>query len=69
MRTAEEYAEGYIEGSVNLPINDLLVDMTLLPADKAAPLTIMCASRHRGAIGMMALRMLGTRMSRAWQAA
>jgi rhodanese-related sulfurtransferase len=59
VRTAEEYAEGYIEGSLNIPIKDLLVDMTLLPADKAAPLTVLCASGHRGAIGMMALRMIG----------
>lgn len=59
VRTEKEFAEGYIAGSVNIPINQLLADMSLLPADKDAPIVILCASGHRGAIGLMALRMLG----------
>jgi rhodanese-related sulfurtransferase len=60
VRTEKEIADtGMIEGAVNILINDLLDDMSKLPADKAAPVVIYCASGHRGAIGLMALRMLG----------
>ncbi len=59
LRTDEEWATGYIEGSVHIPVNALLADMTLLPADKAAPVVLTCASGHRGGIALVALRMLG----------
>ena len=58
VRSAEDYAAGYIEGAVNLPITSVLADLTLLPA-KDAPVVIYCASGHRGALAMMALRMMG----------
>ena len=59
VRTADEYAAGYIAGSVHIPINELLADMTKLPADKAAQIVLLCQSGHRGGIGLIALRMLG----------
>jgi rhodanese-related sulfurtransferase len=59
VRTEIEWANGIIEGSTLVTINNLLADMSLLPADKDAPIVILCASGHRGAIGLMALRMLG----------
>jgi rhodanese-related sulfurtransferase len=59
LRTADEFKTGYIKGSVNIPINVLLADMTKLPSDKAAAIITVCGSGHRGAIAMMALRMLG----------
>lgn len=59
LRTDEEVANGVIEGSVHIPVNALLADMTLLPADKAAPVVLACQSGHRGGFGLMILRMLG----------
>jgi rhodanese-related sulfurtransferase len=59
VRTAEDFATGYIKGSVNIPINALLADMTLLPADKATAVITVCQSGHRGSLAMMAMRMLG----------
>jgi rhodanese-related sulfurtransferase len=59
LRTADEFKTGYIKGSVNLPVNAFLADPTKLPADKAATIITVCASGHRGALGMMALRMMG----------
>ncbi len=59
VRTADEFKAGYIKGSVNIPINDLLKDMTKLPADKTAQIITVCSAGHRGAIATMALRMLG----------
>jgi rhodanese-related sulfurtransferase len=58
VRSADDFTAGHIEGSVNFPINALLADLTLLPA-KDAPVVVLCASGHRGALGMMALRMMG----------
>jgi rhodanese-related sulfurtransferase len=59
VRTADEFATGYIKGSVNIPINTLLADMTLLPADKTTAIITVCQSGHRGSLAMMTLRMLG----------
>ena len=60
VRSAEELAaDGYIEGSVNIPLTDLFNNLTELPSDKAAPIVVLCKSGHRGAIGMMALVMNG----------
>ena len=59
LRTTEEWANGYIEGSVHIPVNALLADMSLLPTDKAAPIVVTCASGHRGGIALIALRMMG----------
>lgn len=49
---------GYIMGSVNIPIRDLLKNLDKLPA-KDQMIVVTCASGHRGALGTMALRMLG----------
>jgi rhodanese-related sulfurtransferase len=60
VRTAEEVTtNGYIKGSIFIPLNDLLTDMTKLPADKAAQIVTICSAGHRGAVATMALRMLG----------
>jgi rhodanese-related sulfurtransferase len=58
VRSPEDFAAGHIEGSVNFTINALLADLTMLPA-KDAPVVVLCASGHRGALGMMAMRMMG----------
>ena len=60
LRTAEEVkTAGYIKGSAFIPINEFLIDMTKLPADKSAAVITVCGSGHRGAMAMMAMRMLG----------
>lgn len=56
VREASEYATGSIEGSTNVPVRTLIKN---LPADKAAPIVITCASGHRGMMSMMALQLLG----------
>jgi len=59
VREASELeANGFIAGSINIPIRDLLKNLDKLPA-KDAKIVITCASGHRGSLGMMALRMLG----------
>jgi rhodanese-related sulfurtransferase len=58
VRTSEEIANGVIAGSLQIPIDQLLSNLSQLP-DKSAPIVVLCQSGHRGAIGLMALRMLG----------
>ncbi len=55
---AEIESNGYIAGSVNIPIRDLLKNLDKLPAQDQK-IVITCASGHRGAFGMAALRLLG----------
>jgi rhodanese-related sulfurtransferase len=55
---AEIEANGYIAGSINIPIRDLLKNLDKLPG-KDEKIVITCASGHRGSLGMMALRLLG----------
>lgn len=56
---SEGQTAGSIEGSVNVPLRTLAKNLSKLPADKAAPIVVYCAIGHRGAIGMVALQMLG----------
>lgn len=59
VREASEIeANGFIAGAVNIPIRDLLKNLDKLPAQDQK-IVITCASGHRGALGMMALRLLG----------
>ena len=50
VRTADEFKAGFIEGAVNVNITDVPANLAQLPADKAAPIVVLCASGHRGAI-------------------
>lgn len=59
VRTPDEFKAGFIEGAVNIAINDVPANLAQLPADKAAPIVVLCQSGHRGSIVMMYLRMLG----------
>ncbi len=76
VRKPEEVANGYIEGSINIPFEGFAANLSQLPADKSASIVMICQSGHRGAIIMMYLRMIGYTNVRnlagginAWQAA
>ncbi len=60
LREASELTtNGYIEGALNIPTRTLLKNLDKLPADKAAPIIIMCGSGVRSPLGMTALQLLG----------
>lgn len=60
VRTADELTqEGRIEGVVNVPVTELLANLSQLPADKATPIVVICKSGHRASQALIALRMLG----------
>jgi rhodanese-related sulfurtransferase len=56
---AEKTADGYIEGTVFMPITTVPASLAQLPTDKAAPIVVLCKSGHRGGIAMMYLNFLG----------
>ncbi len=56
--TKEVTDNGYVEGSVNIPVRTLIKNLDKLPA-KDQPIVVMCASGHRSAISMEALQLLG----------
>ncbi|PWH11922.1 MAG: hypothetical protein DDG60_15825 [Anaerolineae bacterium] len=60
VRTAEELTkDGYIEGALNIPINELPARLAELPTDKATPIVILCKSGHRGSLALVYLQALG----------
>jgi rhodanese-related sulfurtransferase len=59
VRTAEETAEGHIDGALLIPFREVAANLAQLPADKAGRIVVLCQSGHRGAIITMYLRMTG----------
>jgi rhodanese-related sulfurtransferase len=58
VRMADEYAEGLIEGAVNVPLNELTQHLDLLP-NLDQNILVYCGSGHRSAIAMASLNLLG----------
>lgn len=59
VRTEEEYAEGHIPGSVNLPVGEQRRREDLLPDDPDAPIYVYCLSGARSAQMVMDLQRMG----------
>lgn len=60
VRTVAEWDDkGHIDGAINIPVNDVPASLAQLPADKTAPIVVICASGHRGAMAQMYLQFLG----------
>ncbi len=59
VRTPEEFAEGHIPGSVNLPVGEQRRKSDLLPDDPDAPIYVYCLSGARSAQMVMDLHRLG----------
>lgn len=58
VRQAEEYAGGFIDGAINVPLRELAANLRALPA-MDGDLVLVCESGYRSAVGMAILRMLG----------
>ncbi len=52
-RSAKEYAAGYLEGAINIPIDELRQRMNEVPKDR--PVVIYCATGYRSYIGQRIL--------------
>ena len=57
VRTHEEYKEGHIEGSLNIPLSEIGEAMTWLQKD--VPTVVVCASGSRSAHAVMVLKANG----------
>ncbi len=58
VRSIDEYAEGHIEGAINIPIETVADSLALLPA-LDANIVVYCGSGHRSALVMESLTLLG----------
>ena len=63
VRQPDDYARGFIEGAVNIPLRDLALSLQALPA-MDREIVVACNSGLRAAIGMAILQMLGYKKTR-----
>ena len=47
VRTPGEFAEGHIEGAINIPLNELPQRLQELPQQKSRPIVTICRSARR----------------------
>jgi len=59
VRSPEEYAEGHIEGSVNVPHTETDKLASLIGGDKDRSVVVYCRSGHRAGMAKTALERLG----------
>lgn len=57
VRTADEYAEGHIEGAIHIPLRELTATMDQIPSD--VQVIVHCKSGFRAALSMPVLGVLG----------
>lgn len=57
VRSANEFANGHIEGAVNIPAPDLRTDFRRLKKDR--PIMLICGTGHRSSLGASLLRKRG----------
>jgi rhodanese-related sulfurtransferase len=64
VRQPEDYAKGFIDGAVNIPLRDLPASLGALPAIES-DIVVACNSGHGSAIGMAVLQMLGYKKAKS----
>lgn len=64
VRTEAEFADGHVEGALNIPLEELKSRIQEVPEGK--PLLIVCRSGHRASIAFDILRKLGRSTDQVW---
>lgn len=59
VRTPMEYEKSRIEGSINIPVNELSTQVPLTIPDKNKKIYLYCLSGSRSSIGAQALQAIG----------
>ena len=59
VRQPNEFAAGHIEGALNVPVREVPKALDKIPADKGAPIVVVCASAVRSGYVTMALSFKG----------
>jgi len=61
VRSPGEYAGGYLDGAVNLPLDQLQAGIARVAPDLGQPIVLYCASGGRSGMGCMLLQQMGYR--------
>lgn len=61
VRSPGEYAGGFLDGAVNLPLDQLQAGIARVAPDLDQPIVLYCASGGRSGMGCMLLQQLGYR--------
>ena len=61
VRSPGEYAGGYLDGAVNLPLDQLQAGIARVAPDLDQPIVLYCASGGRSGMGCMLLQQMGYR--------
>ncbi|MCP2041086.1 phage shock protein E [Neisseria sp. HSC-16F19] len=59
VRTAEEFAAGYLEGALNIPVEEITARIATVSPDKNAPIHLYCRSGSRAQVALEALQQMG----------
>ncbi len=59
VRTPEEYAEGHITGSLNIPFEDIAAKISSVTSDEKSDIRLYCRSGHRSGVAMDELKRIG----------
>lgn len=59
VREPDEYADGHIEGALNIPLRELLKNLGQMPDSKTAPILLYCHSQKRATHALVLLHELG----------
>ena len=61
VRSPGEYAGGFLDGAVNLPLDQLQAGIARVAPDLDQPIVLYCASGGRSGMGCMLLQQMGYR--------
>lgn len=59
VRSKQEYAEGHLPASINIPLYELEYQVSKLPKDKKTTVIVYCASGHRSKQAKEKLKRMG----------
>lgn len=59
VRTHDEYKNGYLNGAVNVPLDDIETKITDIIPDKTTPVYVYCRSGRRSGIAEEKLKKMG----------
>lgn len=59
VREADEYADGHIDGAINIPLGEIVKNLDKFPNSKSAPILLYCHSQKRATHALVILHELG----------
>ncbi|WP_317932489.1 rhodanese-like domain-containing protein [Halioxenophilus sp. WMMB6] len=59
VRTAQEFADGHVDGALNIPHTEVSAQAASALPDKEAPIYVYCRSGHRAGLAKASLEALG----------